>query len=63
MLHDNFRTSLDLKLKHGHMDKKSEHDLHARKLREKDRDLKYLIQPFFFTKKPARKSPFLYKLQ
>jgi len=36
------RTSLDLKIKHVKVDKKTEHDAHARKLREKDRDLKIL---------------------
>jgi len=36
------RTSLDLKIKHVLMEKKTEHDTHARKLREKDRDLKIL---------------------
>lgn len=36
------RTSLDLNIKHAHMNKRSEHDIHARKIREKDRDLKSL---------------------
>ena len=35
-----FRTSLDLRIKHILLEKKAEHDTHARKLREKDRDLK-----------------------
>ena len=34
------RTSLDLNLKHSLLEKKSEHDVHARKQREKDRNLK-----------------------
>eukprot|EP00112_Aurelia_sp_Birch-Aquarium-sp1_P005509 Seg1627.3 transcript_id=Seg1627.3/GoldUCD/mRNA.D3Y31 product="Coiled-coil domain-containing protein 146" protein_id=Seg1627.3/GoldUCD/D3Y31 len=36
------RTSLDLNLKHSLLDKKNEHDIHARKQREKDRNLKTL---------------------
>jgi len=36
------RTSLDLNLKHSLLEKKSEHDVHARKQREKDRHLKIL---------------------
>ena len=35
-----FRGTLDLNLKHAAMEKKTQHDLHARKLREKERDLK-----------------------
>ena len=35
-----FRTSLDLNIKHAFLEKKTEHDIHARKMREKDRDLK-----------------------
>lgn len=34
------RGTLDLNLKHAAVEKKIQHDLHARKLREKERDLK-----------------------
>jgi hypothetical protein len=34
------RGTLDLNLKHAAIEKKVQHDLHARKLREKERDLK-----------------------
>ncbi|XP_065059412.1 coiled-coil domain-containing protein 146-like [Rhopilema esculentum] len=36
------RTTLDLNLKHSLLEKKNEHDVHARKQREKDRNLKIL---------------------
>ncbi|XP_078000623.1 coiled-coil domain-containing protein 146-like [Glandiceps talaboti] len=36
------RSTLDLSLRHIHLEKKNQHDLHARKLREKDRDLRNL---------------------
>lgn len=36
------RTSFDMKMKHVTLDKKAEHDIHARKTREKERDLKNL---------------------
>merc|ERR1719428_1273590 len=36
------RTSFDMKMKHALQEKKSEHDVHARKMREKERDLKNL---------------------
>lgn len=35
-----FRGTLDLNLKHAATEKKSNHDIHARKIREKERDLK-----------------------
>ena len=35
------RGTLDLNLKHAAIEKKSNHDIHARKMREKERDLKY----------------------
>ena len=38
-----FRATLDIKLKHILLDKKTEHDIHCRKLREKDKDLKYVL--------------------
>ena len=34
------RGTLDLNHKHAAVEKKMQHDLHARKLREKERDLK-----------------------
>jgi len=36
------RTTLDLNMKHAYVEKKSEHDVYSRKVREKDRDLKNL---------------------
>ena len=36
------RGTLDLNLKHAAIEKKSNHDIHARKIREKERDLKYV---------------------
>ncbi|XP_070559070.1 coiled-coil domain-containing protein 146-like [Ptychodera flava] len=36
------RATLDLSLRHIHLEKKNQHDLHARKLRERDRDLRNL---------------------
>ena len=37
------RGTLDLNLKHAAIEKKSNHDIHARKMREKERDLKYVF--------------------
>ena len=37
-----FRATLDLSLRHVHMEKKNQHDIYARKLREKERDLRNL---------------------
>ena len=36
------RATLDLNLRHVSMEKKNNHDVHSRKLREKDRDLRNL---------------------
>lgn len=36
------RATVDINLKHILLEKKTEHDIHCRKLREKDRDLKYV---------------------
>ncbi|KAL4226619.1 hypothetical protein ACF0H5_014602 [Mactra antiquata] len=36
------RATLDLNLRHIHLEKKNAHDVHSRKLREKDRDLRNL---------------------
>ena len=37
-----FRATLDLNLRHINLDKKTQHELHSRKAREKDRDLRNL---------------------
>ncbi len=37
-----FRATLDLNLRHINLDKKSTHDLHMRKIREKDREVRNL---------------------
>ena len=42
------RGTLDLNLKHAAIEKKSSHDIHARKMREKERDLKYVIKVVLF---------------
>lgn len=45
------RGTLDLNLKHAAIEKKSNHDIHARKMREKERDLKYVHptnEPVFY---------------
>ena len=34
------RATVDINLKHIALEKKTEHDVHSRKIREKDRDLK-----------------------
>jgi len=36
------RATLDLNLRHIHMEKKNAHDIHSRKMREKDRDMRNL---------------------
>lgn len=38
----NFRATLDLNLRHISLEKKTTHDVHSRKVREKDRDLRNL---------------------
>lgn len=37
-----YRATLDLNLRHITLEKKNNHDVHSRKLREKDRDLRNL---------------------
>ena len=44
-----YRGTLDLNLKHAAIEKKSNHDIHARKMREKERDLKYVNNSICFT--------------
>jgi len=41
-LFSDFRATLDLNLRHIHLEKKNAHDVHSRKMREKDKELRNL---------------------